>query len=52
MKTNPEFFKKYSWIKDVVPVPESLGMTIYTIFNPYMFENQFHIETDEWEDEE
>lgn len=52
MKTNPEFFKKYSWIKEVVPVPESLGVTIYTTFNPYMFENQFHTETDEWEDED
>lgn len=52
MKTNPEFFKKYSWIKEVVPVPESLGVTIYTTFNPYMLENQFHVETDEWEDED
>lgn len=52
MKTNPEFFKKYSWIKEAVPVPESSGVTIYTTFNPYMFENQFHVETDEWEDED
>ena len=52
MKTNPEFFKKYSWIKDVAPVPESLGVTIYTTFDPYMLENQFHVETDEWESED
>lgn len=52
MKINMESFKKYFWIKDAVSVPESLGVTIYITFNPYMFENQLHIETYEWEDED
>lgn len=52
MKTNSEFFKKYSWIKKVETVPESFGVAIYTTFDPHIFEDAFHAKTDEWEDED
>lgn len=47
MKVNSEFFKKYYWIKEVETVPESFGVSIYTTFDPYIFKDAFHAETDE-----
>ena len=52
MEANSEFFKKYSWIKEVETVPESFGVAIYTTFDPHIFKDAFHVKTDEWEDED
>ena len=52
MEVNSEFFKKYSWIKEVETVPKSFGVAIYTTFDPHIFEDAFHVKTDEWKDED
>lgn len=52
MKTNPAFFKKYPWVKEVETVPEYFGVSVYTVFDPYDYEDQLHVKTDAWVDED
>lgn len=50
MKTNPALFKKYPWVKEVETVPESFGIGVYTVFDPYDYEDQLHVKSDSWVD--
>ena len=53
MKINPAFFKKYPWVKAIdFTDPQYLWVVVYTTFDPHIFEDAFHVETDEWEDED
>ena len=51
MKTNLAF-KKYPWVKEVETVPESFGVGVYTTFDLYDYEDQLHVISDSWVDEE
>ena len=51
MKTNPAF-KKYPWVKEVETVLEFFGVAVYTVFDPYDYEDQLHVKYDSWVDED